>query len=279
MSNRDLQLLNLSFKFHDANYPLFSNLSINLLEKHPVIGILGRNGIGKTILGKILTGLQKPTSGRILLGSNDITSMKTSKRSRFISMTFQRSFSTFFKETVFDEILFTIKKCKKNPKERIEEELINKILEKNNFTNKALQNPLTLSGGERRKLNQIIFSIIKPEILILDEPTVGFDLFEKRKFINYIYQLKKKQRVIIITHDIGVLLRLTDRVLVFTKEKNRLSTIIGYNGSLHRFFLEDHFTEFPEITIPTEVKLFNFLKKQGKIPNEMNLKKFLESKI
>ncbi len=275
-----LCLRNLSFKFKDAPYELFSNLSTNLGGTSPIVGILGRNGVGKTVLAKLLTGLLKPTSGNVFLDDQDITSMRTSTRAQYISMTFQRSYSAFFKETNYQELLFTLKNKLKHDKTKIGLEILDQLLEKHNLKDKAEQSPLTLSGGERRKLNQVIISIINPKILILDEPTVGFDLLEKQGLIHHINNLKNNsQRVFVLTHDIEFLLRISDTIVVLSQNTENKNTVVGYHGSLHAFFHEKHYKRFPEVHVPTEFRLLEILKNKGKLAKETTFSQFLNSTI
>lgn len=242
-----LQIKNLSVTLPNNANRLFSNFNLSLNDSQTIVGLLGKNGIGKTILAKIIAGLYKPDNGQIIINGHDISQLKASKRVPYISMTFQKANSAFFNETVYKELVFVLKTIKKQKNSDGYLELIPKLLEDIRFQDKHNQNPLTLSGGEKRKLSHLILSLMNSSIIILDEPTTGLDKLEINDLISFINSLiDNNQKVIVITHNIQFLLQITKYIIIL--HQNPLyNTIIGYQGALDDQVKVKLRVDFPEI--------------------------------
>lgn len=183
------------------------------IGKGELITIIGANGAGKTTLLKHMNGLLKPTKGRVLVDGVDTRRTTVASLSKKIGLVFQNPDHQLFSETVEAEILFGLKNFGFNESEA--KRKMNEMLEF--FGLKELRNraPLTLSGGEKKRL--CIASVLawNPEVLILDEPTVGQDYLNKLKLYEVIEKLQKRGKgVIIVSHDIEFLWPLQARTVV-----------------------------------------------------------------
>jgi len=138
-----------------------------------IVGLLGRNGAGKTTIFQIIEGLIKPDSGQILLDGDDISRAPTDKRALAGLTYLPQENSVFLKTSVENNLRLALqlKPHAKAERERISREL----LEEFGLFSLAGQPAHSLSGGERRRLEICRALILKPKFLLLDEPFTGID--------------------------------------------------------------------------------------------------------
>ncbi len=274
-SNPFLDIENISVVLPNSKKYLFYDFNLKLTNE-PIIGLLGSNGSGKTVLAKTLAGLCKVKSGKITLFGEDITKIKTTKRLNLLSLSFQLLSDAFLKQTVKEEVVFNNKLIQLRRK-NVHQNLTEQKFEKGFLIGKERQHPLTLSGGEKRKLSFYLLKMNDPELYILDEPTNGLDYFEIQQLKEEIKQLnERKKKVIIITHDIQFLLTLTDQVVILHKdEANQLSSVL-YQGSLSSYLRNKTEQAMSFLTIPLEFKIY--LKKitSNELSEDITYQKFLQ---
>ena len=188
------------------------------VEKGEFIGVIGHTGSGKSTFIQHLNGLLKPTSGKVLFNGTDIWDSKsTTKDVRFkVGLVFQYPEYQLFEETVYKDIAFGPKNMKLSEDEidkRVHEaaefvEIEPDILEKS---------PFDLSGGQKRRVAIAGVIAMRPEVLILDEPTAGLDPQGRDKIINNIknYHKALNSTVILVTHDMEEIARSVQRLVVF----------------------------------------------------------------
>jgi len=167
------------------------------------LGIIGPNGAGKTTLFSIISGFQKPTSGKIIFDGEDITGMRPSKIAKLgLVRTFQL-LKTFRHMTVYENVSV------------ISENNARGILERVGLWNKRHHLAANLSQGEMRRLGIAIAIATNPKMLLLDEPFSGLSPAEGKMLGEMIEELKNDGiSLIIIEHRLGELFNLADRVLV-----------------------------------------------------------------
>lgn len=256
MNESFLELRNITFGYPKSDYKIFNDLSFELSNEHHIIGLIGSNGSGKTALARILTGLVKVQSGKVYLFGSDITKLRTTKKLDKISLSFQMMNNAFITSSVKDEISYNLQLKEKISGEKIEKN--NLISFQNEFYNtKKDQHPLTLSGGEKRKLSFELLRILDPDMYILDEPTLGLDFYGIKDLESEIYNLKEqKKKVLIISHDLSMLLKVTDSIIILGKDEESKNSLITYQGSLEKYLIEnfDQAQEF--LNIPIEFNLY-----------------------
>ena len=187
------------------------------VERGEFIGIIGHTGSGKSTLMQHLNGLLKPTSGKILLDGKDIWSdKKTTRQSRFrVGLVFQYPEYQLFEETVYKDIAFGPKNMGLD-----EQEVDRRVREAAGFvgiTDAQLEvSPFDLSGGQKRRVAIAGVIAMEPEILILDEPTAGLDPVGREEILRNIeaYRKAKNATVMMVSHSMNDVARLTDRLLV-----------------------------------------------------------------
>ena len=174
------------------------------VEKGEIVGIIGHTGSGKSTLVQMLCGLLKPESGRVLLSGEDIfADPKNSRKYRFrIGMVFQYPEYQLFDETVAKDISFGPRNMGLS-----EDEIKKRVVEaadlvglKRTLLSKS---PFDISGGEKRRAAIAGVLAMRPEVLILDEPTAGLDPEAAEDMYKLISRLNRDgMTVIMITHDI-----------------------------------------------------------------------------
>ena len=184
------------------------------------LGIIGHTGSGKSTLIQHLNGLLKPTSGQVLFQGEDIwADAKRTRQTRFqVGLVFQYPEYQLFEETVYKDIAFGPTNMKLS-----EEEIDSRVREAAGFTgiDEELfeRSPLELSGGQKRRIAIAGVIAMRPEVLVLDEPTAGLDPAGCRQIQENLcaYREKTGATVIIVSHSMDDVARLAERILVFDK--------------------------------------------------------------
>jgi len=186
-------------------------------EKGEYIGVIGATGSGKSTFIQHLNGLLKPSSGSVFYDGIDIhESKKHTREIRFkVGLVFQYPEYQLFEATVFEDIAFGPKNMGLNDneiKERVHEAagfvgLDKSLMEKS---------PFELSGGEKRRAAIAGVIAMRPEVLILDEPTAGLDPQGQAEIIRNImsYKASNDATVILVTHNMEEIARSVDRIVL-----------------------------------------------------------------
>ncbi|WP_047981640.1 ABC transporter ATP-binding protein [Ornithinibacillus contaminans] len=192
---------------HYASNTVLSNISFTV-NPGEIIGIVGENGAGKSTLLRLLATIDKPTSGKI--SWNDFSYDTKWKEMRKHIGYVPQEIAIWEDLTVEENMRFFERLTSRH--KQIEE--LRQICLAMNLT-KWQETARTLSGGMKRKLNLAITLIHEPEILLLDEPTVGIDLKSKKEIGAYIQkQARDFNRIILyISHDMDEIQALCDRVI------------------------------------------------------------------
>ena len=192
------------------------------VERGEFIGIIGHTGSGKSTLMQQLNGLLKPTSGTVLLDGQDIWSdKKLTRQARFrVGLVFQYPEYQLFEETVYKDIAFGPKNMGLSA-----EEVDRRVREAAGFvglTEQQLEvSPFDLSGGQKRRVDIAGVIAMEPEVLILDEPTAGLDPVGRSEILGNIqsYRKAKNATIMMVSHSMEDVARLTDRLLVMNGSK------------------------------------------------------------
>uniref|UniRef100_A0A7C2VMG0 ABC transporter ATP-binding protein n=1 Tax=Ignisphaera aggregans TaxID=334771 RepID=A0A7C2VMG0_9CREN len=166
------------------------------------VAIVGGNGSGKTTLVKHFNGLLKPTRGKVLVLGKDVTKHSVAELAQHVGLVFQNPLYYFFRDTVYDEVMFTARSMNvENAEEKVAE-----ILDRLGLSHIAKRSPYEISVGEQRRLAIASALVYNPEILVLDEPTAGIDFKLKMELLEIITSAWREGRTVIITtHDIEFL--------------------------------------------------------------------------
>ena len=186
------------------------------------IGLIGHTGSGKSTLVQHMNGLIKPTAGEVYFDGKDISDKDypiKELRSR-VGLVFQYPEHQLFEATVFDDVCFGPKNqgCDKKEYElRAFAALKAAGIDESLF----YQSPFDLSGGQKRRVAIAGVLAMKPEVLILDEPTAGLDPKGRDEILELIKNLHETEKitVILVSHSMDDVANFVDRILVMNKGK------------------------------------------------------------
>jgi len=256
-------------------------LSVNQGE---FLGIVGANGSGKSTLIQHFNGLLSPTAGQVTVCGRD-TSVKQHRNELWkkVGLVFQYPEQQLFEATVFDDVSYGPRNLGlSSPEvERRTVEALKKVgLEPDTV---AGLSPICLSGGLRRRVAIAGVLAMKPEVLVLDEPTAGLDHPGREMILELIKKLQREEHItiVMVSHSIREIILLAGRIAVL--EKGRL---IAY-GDTKEVLRQKDFQTLPGVVLPDYLQLIYALAGRGKSVNpgiitlaeaELEIAKLLEEK-
>ncbi|KAA3602867.1 MAG: LPS export ABC transporter ATP-binding protein [Calditrichaeota bacterium] len=186
-----------------------NDVSINVSQGE-IVGLLGPNGAGKTTTFYMITGLVRPTKGKVFLDAKEITGLPMYKRARLGIGYLPQEASIFRKMTVEDNLMAIAETLKISKSER--KERVDSLLEELNITHIRKSLGYNLSGGERRRTEITRALMTNPKFILLDEPFAGVDPIAVEDIQSIVYKLKQKGIGVLITdHNVHETLSITDR--------------------------------------------------------------------
>ena len=188
-----------------------------------LVGIIGHTGSGKSTLLQHLNGLLKPTSGQIVVSGKDITAPGVSmvEIRRRIGLVFQYPEYQLFEETVAKDVAFGPKNLgltEAEIDERVREALELVGLD---YGEIAERSPFELSGGQKRRVAIAGVIAMRPEVLILDEPTAGLDPKAHKDVLAMVEEVHRRTGniTILVSHNMADIARLSDKIIVVDSGK------------------------------------------------------------
>lgn len=259
----------MSIKLQDVNYiygigsgyEKQALKNINLEIQHgEFIGIIGHSGSGKSTLAQLLNGLEKPFSGKIYYRGKDILekdfSMKELRTK--VGVVFQYPEHQLFEATVIKDVEFGPRNMN----------LSNLEVEKRSFDALKLVgieddlldvSPYALSGGQKRRVALAGVLAMKPEVLVLDEPTAGLDPKGREEILNLLKRLHEEQgiTIILISHSMEDVAKYVQRMLVLNDGQ------LVLDGSPKKIFQFEKELEQISLDVPQVSKVLHLLKHSG----------------
>lgn len=212
-----LAVENIYFSY-DESKDLLKNISFNL-KKGEILALLGNNGAGKSTLSKVITGIETEKSGDIKLFGKSLKNVSIRKRGETIGYVMQNPNHMITQETLLDEVKFGLKIRDIGDRDKKAEDVL-KICGLYEYRNWPVT---SLSYGQKKRLTIASILVLKPKILILDEPTAGQDFKHYREFMTFIKEIANSGvGIILITHDMHLALEYCDRAIVLCQ-----GTLIG----------------------------------------------------
>ena len=189
-----------------------------VVNKAENLVVLGKSGSGKSILIKCLVGLVTADSGEIQVFDTDITSLNYNQLNEVrirIGFLFQNS-ALYDSMTVRENLAFPLKRHSKKLTSQQVDEAVLKALEDVGLAEAVDKMPSELSGGMRKRIGLARTLILKPEIILYDEPTTGLDTITSKEISELILAIQKKNKTssIIITHDMACAKLTGDRLVI-----------------------------------------------------------------
>ncbi len=202
----DLKFVDITKKF--GKVTAVNNVSLQV-KRGEMITLLGPSGCGKTTILRMIAGLEVPSSGKILLGGEDITSLPANERK--ITMVFQ-SYALFPHMNVYENIAYGLRVQRMKDGEI--KEAIDETLSLVGLEGLAKRGASELSGGQQQRVALARALILKPKVLLFDEPTSALD----PELVGDVLDVMKKlaedgMTMVVVTHEMGFAREVADRVI------------------------------------------------------------------
>jgi energy-coupling factor transport system ATP-binding protein len=216
------------------------------------LAVLGQNGSGKTTLVKHFNGLLKPTEGAVRVGGEETLKQGLRRLGQTVGYVFQNPDHQIFSDTVFDEVAFGPKV--REMEEGEIEERVSEALAAVNLDGRGDEDPFGLTKGERQRVAVASVLAVRPEVLILDEPTTGLDYAEQRNMMELVRRLNERGSTIIaVTHTMWVVAEYAHRAAVIRDGK------VALQGTVREVFAEEDELRNASLRPPHIVSLGNTL--------------------
>ncbi|MBQ9732822.1 MAG: energy-coupling factor transporter ATPase [Clostridia bacterium] len=247
------------------------------IERGEFVGIIGHTDSGKSTFIQHLTGLLAPTGGRVIVDGVDIASSKAAARdARFkVGLVFQYPEYQLFEETVRRDIAFGPKNMGLS-----EAEIEERVLEAARFVGVPEYlleaSPLELSGGQKRRVAIAGVIAMRPQVLILDEPTAGLDPAGRESVLGNIsyYQRSTGATVLLISHSMDDVARIASRLVVFNEGR------IAMDGTPSEVFERSKELTDMGLTVPKATEIAMALRARGiNIPDSIYTVNYLRKML
>jgi peptide/nickel transport system ATP-binding protein len=204
--------------------PAVDQVSFTIKDRE-IVSLVGQSGCGKTVLAKMLLRLEKPTSGQLSFNGKPIDAERDPREHwRQVQAVFQDPFSAFNQFfTIRAQLKSSFTLFKQKPSEEEMEKRVDDALLAVNIKPKEIEGkyPFELSGGQMQRMLLARIFIIRPQVLIADEPTSMVDACSRASILDYLLKLKKEldMTIVFVTHDIGLAYYISDSVFIMHKGK------------------------------------------------------------
>ncbi len=192
------------------------------VESGMVVGLLGPNGAGKTTSFYMTVGLIRPDSGRVLLNDKNITRLSMHRRAQAGIGYLPQEASIFRKMSVFDNVYSVLQMQVRRGKltKKAARDKAMSLLDELGVTHIKDELGLSLSGGERRRVEIARSLATDPQFILLDEPFAGVDPISIKEIKNIVLHLKKRQIGVLITdHNVRETLQICDQAYIMSEGK------------------------------------------------------------
>ena len=211
-----LEVKGLSFGYQKGQQTL-RDVSFSI-GKGEMVSIVGRNGAGKSTLSKLICGFETPDAGEIFLNGKPLAEENIRRRAQHIGYVMQNPNQMISKTMIYEEVALGLQRSgltEEQIREKVEATL--RVCGLYPFRNWPVS---ALSFGQKKRVTIASILVLKPEIIILDEPTAGQDYKTYTDIMNFLDSLQKQgHTIVMITHDMQLMLEYSDRCLVVVEGK------------------------------------------------------------
>ena len=210
------------FKSFGKNNDVLKGVDLNVQEGENLV-VLGKSGSGKSVAIKCMVGLVKADRGEINIFNSDITSLSNKELNAVrvkIGFLFQNA-ALYDSMTVRENLEFPLKRHFKKMTGDEVNAAVSEVLESVGLADAIDKMPSELSGGMRKRIGLARTLILKPKIILYDEPTTGLDTIASREISELILEIQKKYKTtsVIITHDMACAKLTGDRLVILKEGK------------------------------------------------------------
>lgn len=190
------------------------------IKPREIISLVGQSGCGKTVLAKMLLRLEEPTSGELLFDGKPISVERDPRvHWRKVQAVFQDPFSAFNQFfTIRSQLKSSFTLFENKPSEKEQDDRVDAALLAVNIKPKEIEGkyPFELSGGQMQRMLLARIFILRPEVLIADEPTSMVDACSRASILDYLMKLKEElsMTIVFVTHDIGLAYYVSDSIYI-----------------------------------------------------------------
>lgn len=225
-----------------------------------ITGLMGHTGSGKSTLVQLLNGLNKPTSGKVFVGGDEIWAdpKKVSSFAFRVGLVFQYPEYQLFEETVRKDIAFGPGNMGLD-----EQEIARRVVDSARFCGIADElldkSPFDLSGGQKRRVAIAGVMAMEPEVLVLDEPAAGLDPRGREEILGGIrsYQRRRGSSVVIVSHSMEDMARYSDEIIVMDHAKVKM------RGTTREIFERADELVSVGLDVPQITEVMNLLRSRG----------------
>lgn len=236
---------------YDTGHLAVDDVSFTI-RRGEFVAVLGQNGSGKTTMIKHLNGLLRATSGKVAIVGRDAASSSVLELGEHVGYVFQNPDHQIFSDTVFDEVAFGLRK-RKFADEEVRQRVAG-ALAAVGLQGFEEEDPFSLTKGQRQRVAVASVLSMRPDVLILDEPTTGLDYQEQRGMMEMVRGLNETgSTIIIVTHAMWVVCEFAHRVLVMKDGR------LVRDDATRAVFAEDHLLADMALLPPPIVSLGNRL--------------------
>ena len=260
--NTDIRLENVSYIYSpDTPFRKVALDDVSLTIHGGVItGLMGHTGSGKSTLVQLLNGLNKPTSGKVFVGGDEIWAdpKKVSSFAFRVGLVFQYPEYQLFEETVRKDIAFGPGNMGLD-----EQEIARRVADSARFCGIADElldkSPFDLSGGQKRRVAIAGVMAMEPEVLVLDEPAAGLDPRGREEILGGIrsYQRRRGSSVVIVSHSMEDMARYSDEIVVMDHAKVKM------RGTTSEIFERADELVSVGLDVPQITEVMNLLRSRG----------------
>ncbi|HVJ21602.1 MAG TPA: dipeptide/oligopeptide/nickel ABC transporter ATP-binding protein [Polyangiaceae bacterium] len=195
------------------------------IKNREIVSIVGESGCGKTVLAKLLLRLERPTAGELFFDGKPIDAHADPRKHwRRVQAVFQDPFSAFNQFfTIRSQLKSSFRLFEQKPSEKEMEERVDQALLAVNIKPKEIEGkyPFELSGGQMQRMLLARIFVLRPEVLIADEPTSMVDACSRANILDYLMKLKREldMTIVFVTHDIGLAYYISDKIFIMHEGK------------------------------------------------------------
>ena len=232
------------------------------IRRGEMIAIVGQNGCGKTTLVKHFNRLLLPTSGRVRVFGRDTREWRISELGRKVGYVFQNPDHQIFADTVGEEVAF-------GPRNFgfADEEVavrVREALHAVDLTGREADDPFSMTKGERQRIAVAAVLAVRPEVIVLDEPTTGLDYRQQRSMLDLVRRLNEQgMTVVMVTHAMWVVAQYARRCIVMQE-----GTIL-FDGTVRTGFAQEELLAQAHLEPPDSVRIGNRLGWTTLSPDEL----------
>jgi phospholipid/cholesterol/gamma-HCH transport system ATP-binding protein len=191
------------------------------VKRGETLAVLGRSGTGKSVLLRIIIGLEKPDSGAVRINGQDITGLVLDQLGEIrmkMGFLFQHA-ALYDSLTVEENVAFPLQHHKREMSKSEQDDRINALLAEVGMENARGKMPSDISGGMQKRVGLARALALEPAILLLDEPTAGLDPISSSEIDDLVLKLQKEHQMasIVVTHDLHSAKTIADRLALLDK--------------------------------------------------------------